>query len=431
MPRQARTSGGDLQAGGLRPTLRQAAELQRAALRSPESRFGWLGWGLKRLVARLIKFQIVRQGEFNWAAVETLERAEEGLASLAQRVEQLSGEVQGVREQLGAELQSVQGQVQQLRTPVDSLPAVLGEVRAELSKSTSEAVANVDANVQSQGRHLDDVAGHMASLAKSLHRAQLDLLDLGGQLPDLATDLRQRLHVLERTLHPQVELDHFDFARRFRGEENEIQRRMGAYAKLYGRVDRVLDIGCGRGEFLEACAELGIGATGIDSDHDMVRRCQMKGLEVVHGDLVTHLDSLEDRSLDGIFSAQVVEHLTTAELSDLVQISARKLRRGGLFIAETINPDTFSALRWYYLDLTHRQPIPPAAMRFLLEDAGFVVRDVLFTSELPKDEMLKPLPTPTEADGNLQEFVTHYNENAERLNEILFGPQDYAIIAER
>jgi SAM-dependent methyltransferase len=207
---------------------------------------------------------------------------------------------------------------------------------------------------------------------------------------------------------------------------------MAKYAVLFGPVARVLDVGCGRGEFLEACREAGVGAYGIETDPDMVSRCRMKALEVHEADALEHLRGLEDRSLDGIFMAQVIEHLTASEIVDFVRLAADKLRRGATIIVETINPDTFAALRWFWMDPTHRQPVSPAMLRFLLEDAGFTLRDVLFSSPVPEDETLQRLPEgATAAAGGDRESVRAYNQNVEKLNRILFGEQDYAIIAER
>jgi O-antigen chain-terminating methyltransferase len=429
-PRQPAPAAGILRARDLEARLRHAAELQGAVLKTPGSRFGTLGAVAKRFVSRMIRFQTLRQVEFNRAALEALRQAEQELGSMARRVEDLTRELHRTREQVSTDLRT---EVDALRPAVDSLPALLGELRAELTKSSSEAAETVERTVHAQGRHLDEVAGHMAALAKDVRRAQLDLLDIGGQLPALATELRDRISALERCLRPDVALDHFDFARRFRGDEEEIKERMHEYARLFGPVHNVLDLGCGRGEFLEVCAELGVGALGVDSNPDMVIRCQMKNLKVVHADVLGYLRDLEDRSLDGIFSAQVVEHLTTAELTDLVDLAAAKLRRGGIFVAETIDPSTFSALRWYYLDITHRQPIPSETLQFLLEGAGFDVRDVMHLSPVAEDEKLAPLLPLADSGGDpqLQKLLEGYDANIDRLNAILYGPQDYAIIAER
>jgi O-antigen chain-terminating methyltransferase len=229
-----------------------------------------------------------------------------------------------------------------------------------------------------------------------------------------------------------INLDAFDFARRHRGEEIDLVTHMTKYASQFGGVKRVLDVGCGRGEFLEACGQIGVGSYGIDLDPDMVGRCRMKGLDAHQADLLEHLRGLEDRSLDGIFSSQVVEHLAAAEIFEFVELAAKKLRRGATIILETINSDTFTALRWFWMDPTHRQPVPPAMLRFLLEEAGFTLRDILYTSPLPEQQALERLPEGSVAATGLGlEPLRVYNRNVEKLNRVLFGEQDYAIIAER
>jgi 2-polyprenyl-3-methyl-5-hydroxy-6-metoxy-1,4-benzoquinol methylase len=312
----------------------------------------------------------------------------------------------------------------------DSLPALGGQLGLvdRSVQQLQEAFADVHNGMFAQGRHLDDLATSLADLREEIEAGRGADEELRGE----AERLEAAFAELRERWRPNLQFDSFDFARRHRGTEDDLIAHMTKYASQFGGVQRVLDVGCGRGEFLDACAQVGVGSYGIDVDPDMVSRCRMKGLEVYQADVLEHLRALEDRSLDGIFSSQVVEHMTAAELFDFVQLAAAKMRRGAAIILETINPDTFTALRWFWMDPTHRQPVPPAMLRFLLEGAGFTLRDVLYTSPLPEQEALERLPEGSvSAAGLALEPLRSYNRNVEKLNRVLFGEQDYAIIAER
>ena len=464
-------------AGSWAGMARAEAHAGPVAVRSA-SRLGFLGVWLRRLVQRLTRFQVAQQVEYNRAVLEALRDLEGGLQGLSRTLEQVVGQsLPGVAGQLGEVSRTVEQVVGQ------SLPGVarqLGEVSRTVEQMVGTGLPGLGQQLgevsrtveQMVTKSLPGVADHLAVVSRSveeLGRAHGDLFEtqkaqgrhldhLAGEAADYREEITGRVEHgeraaeafearvvaetrklaavvadLEQRFRPNLHFDSFDFARRHRGDEEELTRRMHKYAVLFGPVQRVLDVGCGRGEFLQACREAGIGAYGVESDPEMVSRCSMKALEVVAADALEHLRGLEDRTLDGIFMAQVVEHLTNAEIVEFVHLAADKLKRGAKIIIETINPDTFSALRWFWMDPTHRQPVSAATLRFLLEDAGFVLHDVLYASPVPEDEALQRLPeTAAAAAGEpLAEAVRAWNRNVDKLNRILFGDQDYAVIAER
>jgi len=143
--------------------------------------------------------------------------------------------------------------------------------------------------------------------------------------------------------------------------------------------------------------------------------------------------SLDDRSLDGIFAARVMEHLTSSELIDLLALAADKMKRGARLIIESPNVDTFSALRRFYVDPTRRQPIGVTTLHFLLTMNGFLVEEVTYLGGALDQERLQKLPTPSNVrDGDPLSVLAHrYNHNVDTLNRVLFGHQDYAVIAQR
>lgn len=165
--------------------------------------------------------------------------------------------------------------------------------------------------------------------------------------------------------------DYVAFEQLFRGPAERVAELQRPYLALVRGHEPILDVGCGRGEFLALLAEEGIAGRGVDGDAGMVARCRALGLDVEHGELNEHLDGLPDGSLGTVFSAQVIEHLPHAELRRLLELSLRKLRPGGLFVAETVNPHRISSLKTFWVDLTHQHPIFPEVALAICAIAGF------------------------------------------------------------
>jgi O-antigen chain-terminating methyltransferase len=161
--------------------------------------------------------------------------------------------------------------------------------------------------------------------------------------------------------------------------------------------------------------DAGVEARGIDADADMVAYARGEGLEVEQADLVSYLEGLADDSLGGIFMGQVVEHLPATTLVSALRLSAAKLRPGGLLVAETINPLSPIALRHYFADLTHAQPLVPETLELLARQAGFAETELRFLNE-PAERLTEPDDPVLAA-------------NVRCLNELLFGPLDYALVA--
>ena len=209
--------------------------------------------------------------------------------------------------------------------------------------------------------------------------------------------------------------DYFAFESRMRGSVESVRERQRRYVDDFRGAAPVLDVGCGRGELLMLLREVGIEARGIDADADMVAYARGEGLGVEQADVVEYLAGLDDRSLGGIFMGQVVEHLPAATLARALSLAAAKLRGGGLFVAETINPLSPLALRHYFADLTHAQPLVPETLELLARQAGFATTEMRFLNE-PADRLTEPDDPVLAA-------------NVRRLNELLFAPLDYALVA--
>jgi SAM-dependent methyltransferase len=239
-----------------------------------------------------------------------------------------------------------------------------------------------------------------------------------GQTDRTVGELEERLTRVERrgagdaprTVAPQPKADafpdYFAFESKMRGRTESVRERQRAYVDDFRDATPVLDVGCGRGEFLALLREAGLEARGIDPDADMVDFSRGEGHDVTQADAVSYLETLEDGSLGGIFMGQVVEHLPAGMLVRTLELSARKLRSGGVLIAETINPLSPLALRNYFADLTHAQPLVPETLALLVKQVGF------------RDVETRFLNSPERPEGIAPEVA-----------DILFAPLDYAVVA--
>ena len=222
------------------------------------------------------------------------------------------------------------------------------------------------------------------------------------------------------------------FEDRHRGTREDILHRQRAYLDLFGHAAPVLDVGCGRGEFLELCAKAGIEARGIDLDPGMVAHCRAAGLAAEQADALATLAALPDGALGGVFCAQVIEHLAPEALIALVRLAHRKLRPGGVLLCETPNPACLTVFSGaFYVDLTHVKPIHPEAARFVLEAAGFEGVELRYVNPVPPEGKLQPLEPFWYMRRYEEAFLTQINDNLERLNQLLWGAQDYAVIGRR
>jgi len=203
------------------------------------------------------------------------------------------------------------------------------------------------------------------------------------------------------------------FEERFRGPAEDVAGKQRFYlAFLRDLPGPVLDVGCGRGEFLRLLKSERIPAAGIETNPIAAGQCREDGLDVREGDGIAALAAVAAGSLGAVTAFQVVEHWPPESIFAFLREARRALARGGVLVAETINVDSLSAWRAFFLDPSHVRPVPPELLRFLAEAAGFVDARI---------ELLAPLPA--------RERLDESTANDAKLNRLLFGPQDYALIA--
>ncbi|HEY3381034.1 MAG TPA: methyltransferase domain-containing protein [Vicinamibacterales bacterium] len=219
----------------------------------------------------------------------------------------------------------------------------------------------------------------------------------------------------------------------YRGSVEDIKDRLADYLPLLSEAGDVVDLGCGRGEFLQALKEHGITARGVDLNMEMVARCHALGLDVTQADGLDFLAALPDESVGAVFAAQVVEHLPPDRLLHLLDLVRAKLRPGGRVVLETVNPACWAAFFSSYIrDITHVRPIHPDTLRFLLVARGFGNVDIRYRSPYPVEAKLHPLSLAVGGvDPSLREIAEEFNRNVDVLNGQLFTYMDYAAVGEK
>jgi 2-polyprenyl-3-methyl-5-hydroxy-6-metoxy-1,4-benzoquinol methylase len=228
------------------------------------------------------------------------------------------------------------------------------------------------------------------------------------------------------------------FEDRFRGSDEQIREKLRTYVPLFAGGKDVLDIGCGRGEFLALLKAAGVSARGVDANREMVAAARARGLDVVQSDALEHLESVADESLGGVMAAQVVEHLEPAYLMRLLATAYHKLRPGAPLVVETINPACWLAFFSSYIrDFTHAQPIHPETLQYLLQANGFGRVTLQYSEPVPEQMKMQPVDVAAFAAAGdtrasaMAQMARTLNANAAILNNLLFTYLDYAAIGYR
>lgn len=388
---------------------------------------------LKRLASRTLDWHVREQVEFNRATMTCVQATLEALADVTRSVAALTAYHQDLRKELQT---TSDGLRTELRTNSEELTGIeerrssseihLLRTVSELQSAFHLRASLIEQNFrESVRRQHDDFTQELDRRTTEIQtRLWDDMEKIRGEYDRLIhTELRLLRQKLSTTaLAPPVtappqehpDIDWAGFAERFRGSEEKIREQQKCYvARFAGAPGDILDIGCGRGEFLEAAKTAGLPARGIDQGHEAVALCRSKGLDVEQGDMFAYLESLADGSLGGAYCAQVVEHLPPAAVPRLVKLLAQKLRLGALIAIETPNPECLAIFAThFYLDPTHTRPIPAPLLRFYLESAGFGSIEI---------ERLTPAVDSMPALADLPAAV----------RDTFFGGLDYAIFARK
>ncbi len=229
-------------------------------------------------------------------------------------------------------------------------------------------------------------------------------------------------------------LTYVAFEDEFRGKKEDIRKRVEDYVPLFAGASNVLDVGCGRGELLDALRESGVTSLrGVDVSPAMVELCRGRGFDVELGDALGYVSAQPDGSLGGLIAIQVVEHFTPAYLTRFLEAAYHALAPGAPIVLETINPNCWMAFfETYIRDLTHQQPLHPDTLRHLVQASGFSNVDVQFRAPVSEDDRLARVELPSDffAPG-VAPVVDALNDHASKLNRRLFSSMDYVVIGRR
>ena len=199
-----------------------------------------------------------------------------------------------------------------------------------------------------------------------------------------------------------------------RGTPDSLKKDLDFYLSLLNAsrvTGEILDLGCGRGIWLQHLKESGLPATGVEANNHLAEAGRKRGLEIFHGDVIQHLRGLPEASLQAVTGFHLIEHFEFHDLLELLAEIRRVLKPGGVLIVETPNPKNLVVGACnFYADPTHRKPLFPETLQFLLDAVGFVQTRITYLH-------------PTEGSP--------FNNSAPGSRELdiwLFGPRDFAAI---
>jgi 2-polyprenyl-3-methyl-5-hydroxy-6-metoxy-1,4-benzoquinol methylase len=442
---QTSTGAVEIPLPDLTPLLhaRDAALGKVAAIGSVNPRRGGpinaLVQGWKKLVARVLDWHVREQVEFNRKMVACVDATMEALNENNRALVELGNRLAAVHAlALAEEMKDIRDHWIEWRA----------EWERKLERNEIQALRNV-ADLQGAFQHRVDmvdstwreslVAQHKAFHAELRNSADEIQKRLWADIERFRTDYERTIHAELRTVRQRAQIsrgtgpiaspapskpdamqptpalwfDYGKFAERFRGPEEYVKNGQRIYLQDFGGRQSVLDIGCGRGEFLEAMRDAGVPARGIDLSEESVAMCRAKGLNAEVADLFVYLNDLPEASLDGIFCSQVVEHLAPERLPEMIKLCAARLSRGGVIAIETPNPECLAIFAThFYLDPTHTRPVPAALLAFYLEEFG-----------VGRIETRKLAPA--------VESMPSVAELPAAFGEAFFGALDYAILGKK
>ncbi len=370
---------------------------------------------------------VVSQGKQVSLALARLSNSREetlrGLAELSQRLDKAVAAAQGAFAQFNQRFDNAVSAEQAAREEgLRALSLRLGEERARLAELGDARQARTELLEK-------ELKSQMDGLFHKQQEVRAELVLQGERVQKLLDEARKRLSrpMAKKQLEAlAAEADHtldafyVAFEDQFRGSRAEIKQRLRVYLPFISRAGiggddaPILDVGCGRGEWLELLREEGLRSSGVDSNRVLVAQCHELGLEVVETELMSYLLGLSDSSLGAVTGFHIVEHLPIETLVKFLDETIRVVKSGGAVIFETPNPqNVLVGTCNFYFDPTHRNPLPSPVMKFLLESRGFTNVEVLNLN--PSDE------APVEGASDL----------TRRFNQYFYGPMDYAVIGSR
>ncbi|MEH2273303.1 MAG: methyltransferase domain-containing protein [Nostoc sp.] len=406
---------------------------------------------LQKFILKIINFLFKDQREVNFNLISCLkesvtlnqqliEQIETLRVQMEERLGVIDRRVQNLEDRLGVTEKRVQSLEEQLRiidnniqnmdnnfNTFDTLVSSWLTDTQEGFDAVNSRVKKIDERLKSVDDHIQNMNNYLSAIneryAKNDIYLKNDLIQQKRLISLFLEEAQRRLpepfnqeQLQTLVSEDQHSLDAFYVALedQFRGSREEIKNRLITHVSLVEKAITstgnapIVDIGCGRGEWIDLLSNQGFEASGIDINVAMVQQCQSLGLDAVLGDGLEYLRSLPDNSLAAVSSFHVIEHLQLQKLVSLIDEVLRVLRSGGVLILETPNPENLIVGACnFYLDPTHRNPIPPPTAKFILESRGFVQVEI----------------------RRLHPMTENHNLENVFLNSLLLGCQDYAVIA--
>ncbi len=370
-----------------------------------QNEIGHLNAGMQNINQQLEGYENVVEN------IRNINRQLEGYEKLCENVRNTNQQLEGY----GSLVENVRNTNQQLER-FSNLAVDIANIKQSL-ESIAVNVRNSNTQLEQIDSTLDMHGVKIASLQK-----------MGAQDNTKAADQPVILAGSDGHIEPAAAsyggIDYFDFENHFRGSRAQIKKNQEIYLEYFQGRRHVLDLGCGRGEFLELLKEHGIQAYGVDLYEEFVVLCRQKKLQAVQEDAIAFLEQTE--KADGIFAGQLIEHLPLEQLIRLTELAYEKLEPGAFLILETPNPMSLAIYtNSFYLDPSHNKPVHPLTMRYLLEKAGFLDITVIFTESSRLPVQIPKLDI-AQAAG-----IAEFNDAMKEVERTLFGSQDYAIIAKK
>ena len=347
----------------------------------------------KRMVSRVLDWHVREQVEFNRKSVACIDAAIEVLNDFNRALVSLGNRM--------AEQDRLHAEFQELKDIRDHWAEWRFEWERKLQQNEMQflrSVADLQGGFQHRAtlmdaNYRDAMRGQHTEFTGALERFSRDIQQrLWADLERIRLDYERLIYSELKTIRQRAAIsgvsapsaareeagtaqllgfDYGRFAERFRGTEEYVKAGQQFYLPYFRACRNVLDIGCGRGEFLEMMKSAGVPAKGIDLSRESVDTCLHKALDAEVADLFVYLENLPEASLDGIFCSQVVEHLPAERLPEMIRLCATRLQRNGVLAIETPNPECLAIFAThFYLDPTHTRPVPHALLVFYLEEFG-------------------------------------------------------------
>jgi len=322
----------------------------------------------------------------------------------------------------------IREQVETLREERKHIAAMLEEERRcsiELENRLRDRADHFEQLYDERVSKDEDLALRLHKAEERLHVLKLEVLDRSRRLSQLLEEVRRKpagelpRGAFEEEVRHDLDSLYLSFEDEFRGTREELLGRLREYLPVLQQAAAipVLDIGCGRGEWLELLRQEGLEARGVDTNRLMVEECRGRQLAVEEAEALEYLGGLAEASLGAVTVFHLVEHLPFDRLVRLLDGIVRVLRPGGVAIFETPNPDNILVgARNFYFDPTHRNPVPSATLRFLVEARGLCQVEVL-----PRNPCDPCNLVPGQESDPLRA----------RFNWLFYGPQDYAVIGRK